>query len=128
MSGSMISGCKNWTKLIALQVPLPDFTTLLLNEAKRVSSGSSLNSKKGKVRLRMRSTLPLVFSFLLAIVPAQADVWQHVSTSPSATQLQRVPVSKAQFDAIRNALTAGGGSRWQSCDVADGAEADWTQD
>jgi hypothetical protein len=75
----------------------------------------------------MRSTLLLVFSFLLAIVPAQADVWQHVSTSPSATQLQRVTVSKAQFDAIRNALTAGGGSGWQSCDVADGAEADWTQ-
>lgn len=75
----------------------------------------------------MRSTLLLVFSFLLAIIPAQADVWQHVSTSPSATQLQRVPVSKAQFDAIRNALTAGGGSGWQSCDVADGAEADWTQ-
>jgi len=75
----------------------------------------------------MRSTLLLVFSFLLAIIPAQADVWQHVSTSPSATQLQRVTVSKAQFDAIRNALTAGGGSGWQSCDVADGAEADWTQ-
>jgi hypothetical protein len=75
----------------------------------------------------MRSTLLLVFSFLLAIIPVQADVWQHVSTSPIATQLQRVTVSKAQFDAIRNALTAGGGSGWQSCDVADGAEADWTQ-
>ena len=72
----------------------------------------------------MRATSLFVFSCLLAIIPAQADVWQHVNPEPDP-QPNRVTVSKSQFDAIKNALRAGGGTGWQSCDVADGD--DWAQ-
>ena len=72
----------------------------------------------------MRATFLFVFSCLLAIIPAQADVWQHVNLEPDP-QPDRVIVSKGQFAAIKSALKVGGGTGWQSCDVADGD--DWSR-
>jgi hypothetical protein len=119
----MIRGC-NATGPFRLAAVPPDFTTFfLMRHMSFIGEFVSISERESQVW--MRFTFLLVLSYLLTALPAQANVWQHVSASPGSIQLQRVTVSKAQFDAIRNALTASGGTGWQSCDVADGA--DWTQ-
>ncbi len=65
----------------------------------------------------------LLISSLLATA-APADVWQHVNMQPDARP-ERVTVSKAQFDAVKETLTAGKGTLggWP----CDSEEGDWTQ-
>ena len=64
-----------------------------------------------------------VISSLLATA-APANVWQHVNMQPDARP-ERVTVSKAQFDAVKETLTAGKGTLggWP----CDSEEGDWTQ-
>ena len=57
----------------------------------------------------------IVLSFVLVIAQVEAGIWEHVNTRPDPRP-KRISVSKTQFEVIRKALMAAGGTGWQSCD------------